>query len=161
MKKLLVAIVSVAVLVGVAACSGPGSKTYTDPSGFSITMPSGFTEQDQANYTAYYETTATAFFALKASFADLASAGLTAKSTTGDYLNAVMAANSPTTTLQPSGDLKYFTYQRTVAGKDYFYLATAYKTANAFWLFQFASEQKNAATYQASFLQWAGSITFS
>lgn len=157
------ALLSLVVLAaGLLACDAlMGSETYTAEEGFSITMSKGFYKKDMIAFTAYWESSYAIVTTLKENFSDLGALGIGASATLGEYMQVIITVNNYTgKEIQNSADGKfvYFTYEATVSGRDYFYLATAAKGSDSFWLTNFACETKNKDKYQEKFLSWAATI---
>ena len=77
--------------------------------------------------------------------------------------NIVISANSLTNVeVKTASDNKvtYFTYESTVDGVSYSYVATVFKGTDAFWLIQFSSTTNSFnAEMQDTFLGYAASVT--
>lgn len=58
------------------------------------------------------------------------------------------------------GGIKCFTYEREVSGNDYAYLATVFKSSDAFWLIQFACFKDDYNDKEDDFVKWAKSVAF-
>ena len=128
-------------------------------SGMTITLTDGFVEKDLVSQTAYYESTKAIVTALKEEFSLFEQAGYE-DMTLEEYGNLVLTTNSFDTEMQHKNGLSYFTYEKSVSGKDFKYFATVFEGSDAFWLIQFASEQKNFDTFQPKFEKWANSVKF-
>lgn len=156
-------------LSAVSCVSIPGltqSEPQTfDEQGYSITLPGGFEKQETPEGLTYYFLSRDAIVtALKEDFTTLSSIGLSEQSTLQDYAEAVQSANSavsPSEITTSSEGVTYFTYQNTVDGEEYFYLATVHKGPEAFWLCNFACMLNQKDTMTDQFLEWAQTITVS
>ena len=62
--------------------------------------------------------------------------------------------------LQKEDSLRYFTYEKEVSGKNYFYLSAVAKSNDSFWLLTFASDVKDRDKYEPLFKTWAKSVKF-
>ena len=158
MKKILYSFILLSMILLVAGCAAK-EKTY-ESHGIKITMQEGFNEKSLVSATVYLESIDSIFTALKEEFTILGQAGLDKDSTIEEYLTLVNAANNANYEIKTSGDLKYFTYESDVSGKTFYYLATAYKTDDAFWLCNFAAEAKNKEKFEPLFLKWAKTVEF-
>ena len=156
MKKYIKILSIVLLVLVICGCSllKESEKTYT-ANGISITMKKGFYEKDYVSLTTYFESEDAIFTALKESFTDLEEAGLSANSTLNEYIQAVKEGNQLDTEIIEDDGLLYMTYEKEISNKDFFYLATVYKTDDAFWLINFACESKNKNTLKPQFLKWA------
>ena len=142
MKKYAQLVCLSLILFLVAGCSlsslfKESTKKYT-VNGISVTMNDSFYEKDLVSQTAYLESQEAIFTALKEEFTELEAAGINKDATLKDYAEAVKNANSFTGDIIEKDGLVYFTYEKDVSGKSFFYLATVYKTDDAFWLINFA-----------------------
>lgn len=164
MKKLLkytsLALAICTALVCLVAC-GNKSKTFTCDAGLTITLNDSFYEKDIVSQTFYLESSNVIFIALKEDFTTLSNAGYNTDTLTkSEYLNIVKQNNSLTADIieDVENDLVYLKYYKNTSGKDFFYLALAEKGSDAFWLCQFACEQKNETEYTNQFIKWAKTI---
>ena len=57
-------------------------------------------------------------------------------------------------------DITYFTYEKEVNGKKYFYLASVHKSTDAFYLVQYICLSKNKEKYEPKFLTWDKTVKF-
>lgn len=160
MKKKTVAIILVlcALLVTLTACFGEKDKEFSK-AGMTITLTNKFTEKEIVSQTAYYESLYTIVTCLKEDFSafDYGS-GLALD----DYTSMVLENNNldVETEFNQEHNYWYFSYERTVSGKQFYYFATTFKSNDAFWLIQFACDASNKDKYQACFEKWAGTVTF-
>jgi hypothetical protein len=157
MKKILITLLCCLALVG---CQPTVSdKTYTSH-GLTITMSDGFTEKELVNATVYYLSNDAIFTGLKENFTDLETIGINSESTEDDYASAVLENNKADYELQKEDSLRYFTYEKEVSGKNYFYLSAVAKSNDSFWLLTFASDVKDRDKYEPLFKTWAKSVKF-
>ena len=129
-------------------------KTFSK-AGMSIVLTEKFTEKEQAAYTSAYDSERVAVFTLKEEF--------TLQEGLGDlslnqYAQLVIEANKLDAETKKEGDLTYFQYTKQANGKDNNYYAYVYKSADAFWLIQFACESKYNETTTELFIKWAKSV---
>lgn len=140
-------------------CFGAKDKEFSK-AGMTITLTTRFTEKELISQTAYYESPNALVTVLKES---VSSAPAFKDYTLEEYTQAVLSVNKMGNTKidKPEGkDYYSFTYEKTVNGTDFYYFATTFKTADAFWLIQFACTAANRDKLQESFEKWAGSVTF-
>ena len=52
----------------------------------------------------------------------------------------------------------YFVYEKEVSGKEFYCTAVVYKADDAFWLVNFACEDKNKEEYSEKFIDWASTV---
>lgn len=157
-KKLLVLIGIVTILL--CGCTEKITEKKYENEYFSITMQDGFYEKDLAVATVYYESPQVIFTTLKESFEDLKEVNIGENSTIEEYAQAVMENNMTALELQNKDGISYFTYEREISGKEYFYLSSFFKTDDAFWLVAFACENKNKSIYESTFIDWLNTMTF-
>ena len=77
-----------------------------------------------------------------------------------DYAKAVTTNNQKDSEIKTEDVLTYFTYTSNLNGKTYFYIATMYKSNDAFWLFNFACDSSNQEKFESTFKTWAKSVSF-
>lgn len=159
-KKLLALAISliavVACAVGLTGCSS--DKTF-EKAGMQITLTSKFTEKEILSQTAYYESRDALVTALKEEFT--LAPGFSSYSLE-EYTDLVLSQNllSTTKSTREGKDYMYFSYEKQVSGKDFYYLATTFKTEDAFWLIQFACNASEKDGKTDTFLKWADTVTF-
>ena len=56
--------------------------------------------------------------------------------------------------------ISYFSYEKEVNGKKYFYLASVHKSTDAFYLVQYICLSKNKEKYEPKFLTWDKTVKF-
>ncbi|MCX4253807.1 hypothetical protein [uncultured Clostridium sp.] len=157
MKKRTILLVA-SLLLLVCGCSLAKEEYSNDH--FTITMEKGFTEKELASMTVYYESKKALMSGLKESFESLAAVDIDENTSIEDYGKAVIENNKANYELKEKDGVHYFTYEKEASGKKFFYLASVYKTDDAFWLFNFACDEKNKDTYEPLFLEWAKSVDF-
>lgn len=159
MKKRLLALAVAAVAVLSLLCGCFSSAKTFEKSGMQITLTSNFVEKEIVSQTAYYESPNAIVTALKEEFSLVP--GFSSYSLS-KYTDLVLSNNKLTATKQSreGKEYLYFTYEKTVSGKDFYYLATTHKTTDAFWLIQFACTVDKKEEKTETFLKWADSITF-
>ena len=130
-------------------------KVFSDR-GISITLHRGFRETYDARFTICYTSKDAAVFALKEPFAILE--GLENK-TLFQYGNMVIEANNiEGASVKKEGSLMYFTYESADGAN--FYMAFLYKSHDAFWMVQCATNVENAEKLIPTFKEWAASVKF-
>lgn len=160
MKKKICALISALTallfVIGLAGCS---SDKVFEKAGMQITLTSSFYEKELVSQTAYYESRTALVTCLKEEFSLMYGFG---DYTLSEYTNMVMSNNSlhQDVSEREGQDYLYFTYEKTVSGNDYFYLATTHKADDAFWLIQFACFTSQKENKTETFLDWADTITF-
>jgi len=174
MKKILYFLFATILIITISGCSEKKedntnkdkdttteekNKTYSSH-GASIVLPNNFYEKNLASATAYFESTKAILMFLKEDLSSLATINIGKNSTLGDYANAVLANNEMTAEVKDHANFKYFTYEKSNNGKDFFYVSTLFKANDAFWLVTFACEKKDQNFYQTEFLKWAETIKF-
>lgn len=161
MKKLITILLCICTIFLVGGCNSEESKMqkYSD-SGFTITLPKGFYKKELASVTVYYESEYAILTALKESYTNLEPLGINNDSSLEDYAKAVLSNNQQDSELKKSddGNFVYFTYEKEVSDKDFYYMAAIFKAEDAFWLVNFACEEDNKDTYSKEFIKWAESI---
>ena len=133
------------------------SKTYTIK-GISVTMKEDFHEKESRAFTAYLESEDVIFTALKEEFTDLKVLGIDKNSTLTDYAKAVQSANSIDSNIVENDGLVYFTYEKDVNGKTYYYLTSVYISDDSFWSVNFTCDKENKTEFESKFIKWAKTV---
>ena len=156
-KGILVLTVCFSLIICGCSCFNK-EKTYSKY-GMTITMTEGFTEKSILNATYYLESTQSLMHALKEEFNPTY---LPSTTTLDEYVSLVKRNNylQAEVETRENEEYLYFTYEKTVSGKTFFYLATAHKTEDSFWLIQFACNENDKEDFEDKFLKWADTITF-
>ncbi len=159
-KKFLALLASLtAVTLCVIGFTGCALEKTFEKAGMQITLTSKFYEKEILSQTAYYESTDSIVTAVKEEFSI---ADGVEDYTVSDYTDIVLEANNVTANVntREGKDYLYFTYEKQVSGKDFYYLATTHKGPDAFWLIQFACLVSDKGSKTETFLKWADSVTF-
>lgn len=112
-------------------------------------------------YTAAFGAPDATLLILKETFEDL---GIDNSYSSEDYAWAVHDGYSTDTItdVYTEDGLVYFEFSATAEeGNVYKYFAVCYKSTDAFWLLQFATDEPFYDTYRPYFVSWAKSVTFS
>ena len=161
MRKRLLALVCVILFVfGLSGCFTAKEKTF-EVAGMRIVLTDDFAEKEYITYTSYYVSQDMVVITLKEDKATFSQAGISfANTDLMEYAGMVIRANG--LTVKPNQDEKFtsFVYDKTVSGKDYTYHAFVYKAADAFWLIQFATLQKDYEEKIEDIFKYAGTVTF-
>ena len=152
------------ILLAGAGCACSVSTQTIEPTfekaGMSIVLTDAFYEKDLVSQTAYYESSNAIVTALKDEFSTLEAAGIGTDISLSDYAGIVMEVNGLDSEIREEDGLTYFTYEKSVSGKDYQYFASVYQAPDAFWLIQFGCERDNFEELEPDFIKWAGTVTF-
>lgn len=157
-KRLLIPVICL--VAALSLFCGCFEKTVTfEKAGMSITLKGNFVEKEIASQTAYYESTDAIVTAIKEEFTLVAGFS---DYTLSDYTDLVLRNNKLTAevTSRENKSYMYFTYEKTVSGKNFYYFATTHKADDAFWLIQFACVVDDKDSKTADFFEWADSIKF-
>ncbi len=135
------------------------TKTYSS-NGFTIDLPKDFYEKSLASVTTYFESPTAIVTALKEEFSSLEVVNIGANSTVDEYAKAVARNNNITIDLKEisNTDYKYFTYEKSNAGKTFYYMGVVLKGDDSFWLVNFACEKSKKNEYHDKFITWAKTI---
>lgn len=137
---------------------GDGSPKEFSDKGITITLTNDFAATDAKGYTLCYDSEKVAVLILKEEFTLQPGAE---DYTLEEYGNQVIESNKLGTTLDVLDGITCFRYDHAASKKEtYSYLVTLFKTEDAFWMVQFITLAENAETYQSTFLDWAGSVSF-
>lgn len=156
-KLAAVGVAAVALATFFAGCKAE-PKTFT-AAGMSITLTDEFYEKSLVSQTAYYESQNAIVTAVKEEFSLMS--GLSGYSVSR-YTDMVISGNNLIADKyeRDGKEYMYFSYKKTVTGRDFYYFATTHKSDDAFWLIQFACLQTQKDKYTDIFFGWADSITF-
>ena len=157
LRVFVIGILSLLVCLGLlVGCSK--EKTFEKYS-MHITLTSDFYEKDYISLTAYYESRNALVTVLKEDVSSLEGAE---DYTLSQYTNLVLKANKLSADVlnREGKEYQYFTYEKSVSGQQFFYLATTHKSAGEFWLIQFACVASKKDAYTEKFLGWADTIAF-
>lgn len=146
------------ITLGASGCSCFNRQETYSKYGMSITMDKGFVEKSIVTATYYLESTDAIMLATKEEFQSLIPSTMSLES----YTDLVLDTNDLTADVddRETKDYLYFSYKKTVNGKDFYYFATTHKTDDAFWLVQFACVEDDKDEFQNKFFTWADTITF-
>lgn len=159
MKKFICAMLAVFMLTAFAACL-ESSRVFS-ASGASITLPSNFYEKEQVGFTACFMNDKAIILLLKEDEDVINDAGHNFNTLTlGSYAELILQNNSLDSDIEDVDGLTTFFWEKSIGGKDYYYLGVVFKSDDAFWFFQFCCEAKNKDTYYEKFIEWAKTITF-
>lgn len=148
-------------LVLLTGCSVLSVKEETySLEGHSIKMESGMKKESNSSFTNYLTGKRYIFTSLKEEFDVVKSVGLTENSPLIDYTKLVIKNNGMDKKAIEKDGLTYFTYDSTISGTKYYYMAFTFKTKDAFWLINFACTYSEKNKYEPKFKKWAKSIKF-
>lgn len=118
----------------------PAAQDFSK-AGMTITLTEEFYEKEHMGYTTCFLSDDIAVFVLKEEYTLFEHTDFSSASTLEEYAGLVWNANQFTgdVPLVTDGDLKYFEYDYSANGNNYTYRTYVFKSADAFWLVQFAS----------------------
>ncbi len=156
MKKRLFRIFSLLlVLFLIVGCSS--TKVFEEKD-FKITLPNSFKKGDLESVNYYYESNDALVTALKESFEDLSTLGISKDSTIEDYVKLIIESNEKDDHYELKDNYAYFEYEATVEDNDFYYIAVTYKGKDAFWLVNFMCTKEDKSYYKKKFFEWADSV---
>lgn len=157
LKNIILTFVAILTL-GVAGCNLFNKQVTYSAHGMSITMDKGFKEKELLSATYYLERNDSIMLAIKEEFQLLLPATLTLE----DYTNLVLQNNIIYSNVnsRENENYMYFSYEKMVSGKNYYYLATTHKAEDSFWLIQFACSKNEKDEFEDKFFKWADTIAF-
>lgn len=162
MKKIISLFLVLATLLTFAGCSikDRKDKVFTCEE-LSIVLNDGYVETQVEGYTACFDSSTVAVFVLKEEFSLMAGFE---DYTLEQYADLVLQANSIRNPQRADTDgltcMKY-SYFNTEKNQDYTYLASLYKSDNAFWMVQFVCESEDYPEHEAYFIERAKTVKFS
>ena len=128
--------------------------------GMSIVLTDEFEETPVDKYTATYGSRDVAVIALKEEFSLFEGFE---NYTLEQYANLVIENNNMSNTVIKNVDGLMgfeYTYFNPETNKNYIYFSYVYKSNDAFWLVQFATEENKATEYFDDIVMWANSVEF-
>lgn len=144
--------------VVIASLEESGPKTFS-AKGMTITLTQEFHEVEMDDFDACFATSEQVVFVLKESYADYEELR---DLTIEEYGEAVIQANEfdASVKLQQKNGKTYYEYKGTGdTGKTYIYHAVVYKGSEAFYLVQFAVEEKDYGKFINKLEEYASSVT--
>ena len=154
MKKSVIALVLAVVLVLTGCAAEETAKVFTAEE-LSVTLTTAFKEKQYEGFTASFESSKVLMLALKESRSLFPEPPATLE----DYVSAVATANGlEGITPQEKDGLTWFTYQREVEKTPFTYYVFVYANEDAFWLVQFACQEKDAIALESQIFAYAGSV---
>lgn len=127
-----------------------------------ITLTEDFVETELEGFTACYDSNVVGVLVLKEEFSLFEGYE---DYTVEQYGDLVLESNSLTSSvkLQNHDGLTYFEYDyiNPETNDEYNYFTVLYKSADGFWMIQFATLEENIETYRQSFIDWAKTVKFS
>ncbi len=159
-NRLFLGIVALVISFFLAGCEFNVPDKDYDLKGIKVTLEEGLKEQELEGQTLYLQGLDIEFSALKETFEDLSKSDITKDSTETDYAKKVIESNKLNSEIITKDDTTYFTYEKELNGKKYFYLASVHKSDDAFWLIHYACLSKNKEKYEPKFLTWDKTVKF-
>jgi len=150
-KRSLIALLLCAVMLLACGCSAK-AKTFT-ASGMTIELTEDFTEKDMLGFTAVYQSDDVLVFALKEEFEILGD-----EMNLDEYAQLVLDANKLDEDIKHEGEHTYFSFEKTVSGKDMTYTAVVFKGEDAYWMIQFACLTSDYAKLEDTIFGYASSV---
>jgi hypothetical protein len=150
-KRSLIALLLCAVLLLTCGCTAK-PKTFT-ASGMTIELTEDFAEKEMVGFTAVYQSKDVFVFALKEEFEILGDS-----MDLDEYADLVLEANQMDADVEHEGEHTYFTFDKTVSGKDMTYTAVLYKGEDAYWMIQFACLSKDYDDLKDTIFGYAASV---
>lgn len=128
--------------------------------GMTITLTEDFSEREYIGYSGVYTSPDVAVFALREAFTLAPGFG---NKTTEEYAQTVLQNNGKSGEIKTKDGLVYFEFNNVDPSTRmvYHYVAYSYKTSDAFWLVQFATQTTKADDYAEAISKWAKSVRFS
>lgn len=150
-KRSLIALLLCAVMLLACGCSAE-PKTFTT-NGLTIELTDDFTEETMDGFTAAFQSKDVFVFALKESFNVLGS-----DMNLDEYAQLVLDANTMEAEIQHESEQTFFTFEKSVSGKDMTYTAVVYKGEDAYWMIQFACLTSDYAKLKDTILGYAATV---
>lgn len=126
--------------------------------GMTIALTQDFQEKDIVSQTATYLSSKYIVICLKEDFKILEQNNISSDISLNEYAEIVISSNSIVTNIEGNESRPYFVYSQQISGKDYKYLAIAFKGSDAYWTVTFVCESKNYESSKEQLLKWADTI---
>ena len=155
MKKLIAMILVVcSVMLLASGCHLFKKEKTFSKSGMSITLTEDFVEKDRISFTSTYESDDIIVTTTKEDMSHFILTGLDLDG----YTKEVIKVNKLTVLPQHKDGLTYFEYEKEASGKEFHYYAFTFEGEDAYWLIQFACEQKNHEKLEETIFKYAKSV---
>lgn len=161
----IILVVVVGITIGCVCLFFDSDEKVFSKDGMSITLTEDFVENEYYGFNAYYDTEEAQVYVMKESFSLLKENNQPTNISTKEYAKIMMETQNLNADIVEEEGLTYFYYEKDVLGyaEEYVknsYYAVAFKTDDAFWLFQFACEKNLFSEYEEKFIKWAKSVDF-
>lgn len=161
----IIMFVVVGIVIGCVCLLFDSDEKVFSKDGMSITLTEDFVENEYYGFNAYYDTEEAQVYVMKESFSLLKENDQPTNISAKEYAEIMMKTQNIDSDVLEKDGLTYFYYEKDVLGyaEEYVknsYYAVAFKTNDAFWLFQFACEKSLYNKYEEKFVEWAKSIEF-
>ena len=158
-KNIACAAVAMLLLCSFMLCScGAAKEKEFSKEGFTITLTDAFKEQEIATQTVAYASSKVSVTALKEDLSAFKDNNMDTDITLKDYAELVIAANGLDSEAEEKDGLVCFTYDKSLSGQNFTYLATVFKGSDAFWLVQFGCENSQYDALKEDFVKYAKTV---
>lgn len=155
MKKLIAMILVVcSVMLLASGCDLFTKEKTFSKSGMSITLTEKFVEKDRVTFTSTYESEDILVTTLKEEINPIVGGFIDLDA----YAKEVIKVNLLNVEPQHKDGLTYFEYEKEANGKDFHYFAFTFEGEDAYWLIQFACDQKNHEKLEETIFKYAKSV---
>ncbi len=147
-------------LSGCADRSEPVPKDFS-AGGMTITLTDEYEEKTPASLTAYYQTDRSIVSVLREDYSIFRAQDIDPETfTVGDYAELIKSRNELDMRQASENGVPTLTYDTESRGKSFTYYTTLYKTSDAFWLIQFASNTEDFEAMKPEFQTFMQSVRF-
>ena len=129
-----------------------------EKNGMSITLTNDYQEKPKENITAYYESSKAAVIAEKDDFASINDSGMSSDISSAEYAELIIESSGLDTPVLEENGLTYFEYSIDTDFGSFKYLASIYKSSDAFWLIQFSCQTDIYDSMRSEFFAFAHSV---
>lgn len=158
-KKVALIMSMVLVACSCVACGTPKEQVFTE-SDFSITLNNRFEKQNVSDVEYMYSAKDAALTVTNMSKQEVKDAGLQITSLNRFAILAMKSYEDGDSAFVREGlNHSYCEVNSVVDGKNMSYYAAFYETDTHYWMVLFGCLQENYADYQASFANWASTVT--
>ncbi len=155
MKKIIKLISILFVVFLLVGCDD--NKTFKEED-FKIILSSDYEKGQLEGYTYYYESDDAIITVLEETLEDLEGLELTSESSVRDYMKLIVELNGKNDTIIEKDGVIYIEYTASVEDNEFYYLTSAYKGKDSFWLINFICSVEDKEIMSKKFLNFAKSV---
>lgn len=152
-KKIIMAIFIIIVSLCSIGCDNNSDRVYGEDN-FKITLPDKFISMITDRYDYFYKNKSTIITVIREKISDLKEYKINNDSTTEDYLKIVSNLSDKKYEIVNKKNYSYMIYE----SNEHYHMASAFKSADSFWIINYMCLKKDEDTYKNEFFKWNDSI---